>query len=42
MTKRTTDLLIKIAIEVFDWITILLKEKRRKGKNDRYRTTKTQ
>lgn len=38
MTKRTTDLLIKIAIEIVDWINILLKEKRRKGKNDRNRT----
>jgi hypothetical protein len=42
MTKRTTDMLIKIAIEVFDWINILLKEKRRKGKNDRKRTTTTE
>ena len=42
MTKRTTDMLIKIVIEVVDWINILLKEKKRKGKNDRNRTTETQ
>ena len=40
MTQRTIDLLVRIAIEVVDWINILLKEK--KGKqNDRNRTSKT-
>jgi hypothetical protein len=29
MTQRTIDLLVKIAIEIVDWINILLKEKRR-------------
>ncbi|WP_419664249.1 hypothetical protein [Desulfosarcina variabilis] len=42
MTQRTIDLFVRIAIEVVDWINILLKEKKRKGKNDRNRTTETQ
>jgi hypothetical protein len=32
MTQRTIDLLVKIGIEIVEWITILLKEK--KGKSD--------
>ena len=42
MTQRTIDLLVKIAIEVVDWINILLKEKRRPNSHDSNRTTKTQ
>ena len=40
MTQRTIDLLVKIAIEIVDWINILLKEKRRHDNNDRNRTSK--
>jgi hypothetical protein len=36
MTKRTVELIIRIAIEVVDWLNIILKEKRRETKpNDR-------
>ena len=31
MTKRTVDLIIRIAIEVVDWLNIILKEKRKGG-----------
>ena len=41
MTQRTIDLLVRIAIEIVDWINILLKEKRRPDKNDRNGTSKT-
>ena len=41
MTQRTIDLFVKIAIEIVDWINILLKEKRRPDNNDRNRTSKT-
>jgi hypothetical protein len=34
MTQRTIDLLVRIAIEIVDWINILLKEKRRPHTND--------
>ena len=40
MTQRTIDLLVKIAIEIVDWINILLKEKRRPDNNDRNGTSK--
>lgn len=42
MTKRTIDLLVRIGIEIVDWINIILKEKRRPDNNDRNRTSKTQ
>ena len=32
MTKRTVDLIIRIGIEIVEWISIILKEKR--GTND--------
>ena len=32
MTKRTVDLIIRIGIEIVEWISIILKEKR--GNND--------
>ena len=32
MTQRTIDLLVRIAIEIVDWINIILKKKR--GPND--------
>ena len=32
MTKRTIDLIIRIGIEIVEWISIILKEKR--GTND--------
>ena len=41
MTQRTINLLVKIAIEIVDWINILLKEKKG-NQNDRNRTSKTQ
>ena len=41
MTQRTIDLLIKIAIEIVEWINILLKEKKGDLKNDSNRTSKT-
>jgi hypothetical protein len=34
MTKRSLDLIIKIAIEIVEWISITLKEKRRTENND--------
>jgi hypothetical protein len=34
MTKRTIDLIIKIAIEVADWLTTILNEKRKRRKDD--------
>jgi hypothetical protein len=34
MTKRTVDLIIRIAIEVVDWLNIILKENRRSENND--------
>ena len=34
MTKRTVDLIIGIAIEVFEWLSIILKEKKRRVKNN--------
>jgi hypothetical protein len=40
MTQKTIDLLVRIAIEIVDWINIVLKEKR--GTNDRYRNSKSQ
>ena len=42
MTQRTIDLLVRIGIEIVDWINILLKEKRGNGKNDSNRASKTQ
>jgi len=34
MTKRTVDLIIRIAIEIVDWLNIILKEDRRTENND--------
>ena len=34
MTRRTVDLIVKIAIEIVDWLNIILKEKRRSENND--------
>ena len=31
MTKRTVDLIIRIAIEVVDWLNLILKEERKGG-----------
>jgi hypothetical protein len=42
MTQRTIDLFVKVAIEIVEWINILLKEKRRPDNHDSNRTTKTQ
>ena len=38
MTKRTVDLIIRIGIEIVEWISIILKEKR--GTNDSKRNPK--
>ena len=38
MTKRTIDLIIRIGIEIVEWISIILKEKR--GNNDSKRNSK--
>jgi len=32
MSKRTIDLIVRIGIEIVDWISIILKEKRRSKK----------
>ena len=37
MTKRTVDLIIRIGIEIAEWISIILKEKR--GTNGSYRNS---
>ena len=37
MTKRTVDLIIRIGIEIVEWISIILKEKR--GNNDSNRNS---
>ena len=34
MAKKTVDLIIRIAIEVADWLTTILKEKRKRRQND--------
>ena len=34
MTKRTVDLIIRVAIEVVDWLNLILKEKRKGGNKD--------
>ena len=34
MTKRTVELILGIAIEVFEWLSIILKEKKRRTKNN--------
>ena len=34
MRKQTVDLIIKVAIEVAEWLAIILKEKRRQKKNE--------
>ena len=34
MTKRTVDLIIRVAIEVVDWLNIILKEKKETKNND--------
>ena len=31
MTKRTVDLIIRVAMEIVNWLTIILKEKRNGG-----------
>jgi hypothetical protein len=38
MTQRTIDLLVRIAIEIVDWINVILKKKR--GSNDSKGTSK--
>ncbi len=38
MTKRTVDLIIRVGIEIVEWISIILKEKR--GTNDSKRNSK--
>ena len=42
MTQRTIDLLVRIGIEIVDWINIILKDKRRPNNNDSNRASKTQ
>lgn len=42
MTQRTIDLLVRIGIEIVEWINIILKEKRRPDNHDSNRTSKTQ
>jgi hypothetical protein len=39
MTQRTIDLLVRIAIEIVDWVNILLKERKN---NDSQRDSETQ
>jgi hypothetical protein len=39
MTKRTVDLIIRIGIEIVEWISIILKEKRGTKNNDSYRNS---
>jgi hypothetical protein len=34
MTKTTKDLIVKIVIEIVEWLTITIKQKRRNNKND--------
>ena len=34
MTKRTIDMIIRIGIELAEWISIILKEKRRQKSDD--------
>ena len=34
MTKRTIDLIVRIGIEIAEWISIILKEKRRETKQN--------
>jgi hypothetical protein len=34
MTKRTVDLIIEIGLEIVEWISIILKEKRKGGDKD--------
>jgi hypothetical protein len=34
MTKRTIDMIIRIGIEVVEWVSIILKEKRRETKQN--------
>ena len=34
MTKRTVDLIIRIGIEIVDWLSIILKEKKEAKNND--------
>ena len=41
MTKRTVDLIIRIGIEIVEWISIILREERRETEqNDSKRNTK--
>ena len=40
MTQRTIDLLVRIAIEIVDWINIFLKDKGRNEKHDGNGTSK--
>ena len=39
MTKRTVDLIIRIGIEIVEWISIILKEKRGTKNNDSNRNS---
>lgn len=34
MTKRTVDLIIRIGIEIAEWLSIILKEKKRRSRNN--------
>ena len=39
MTRRTVDLIIRIGIEIVDWLSIILKEKREAKNNDSNRNS---
>ena len=40
MKKQTVDLIIRIGIELAEWLSIILKEKRRPNQNDNKNTSK--
>ena len=41
MKKRTVDLIIKIGIEVAEWLSVILKEKWKSQQNSKKRPSKT-
>ncbi len=41
MRKQTVDLIIKVAIEVAEWLSIILKEKWKSQQNNKKRSSKT-
>jgi len=41
MKKRTVDMVIRVAIEVAEWLSVILKEKRKSQQNSKKRPSKT-